>query len=46
MLPAGNRIILRQFDLIPTFQTVHGADVHAVRAEDSICSLIVVGATM
>jgi len=31
---AGNRIILRQFDLIPTFQTVHGADVHAVRAED------------
>ena len=30
VLTASIRIILRQLDLIPAFQTVHGADVHAV----------------
>jgi len=34
MLAAGVRIVLRQLDLIPAFQMVHGADVHAVRTED------------
>src|SRR5205809_3441186 len=34
VLTAGVGIILGQLDLIPTFQTVHSADVHAVRTED------------
>src|SRR5436190_19990925 len=34
MLPAGVSIVLRELDLIPAFQTVHDADVHAVRTAD------------
>src|SRR5437016_8295675 len=34
MLSAGVSVVLRELDLIPAFQTVHDADVHAVRTDD------------
>src|ERR1700704_4334169 len=46
VLATGIRVVLCKLHLVSPFQVIHGADVHAVRAEHFHVFLIITGATM